>query len=728
MSEAAFKRTGCAEDVPNKIAVLLTLSIVDLSVRVLLNVASAMGSLSPFEEKHPLPRRPKSRNTNSPMPVSQDLSVCATKWNSLKGICKSGRRSVHSRPIHLDSFSTLPDEESSSSDGESVSFDDEVKERGYSYAKVLEAMEEQRLDPSLTKSSSISFNPKLTSSSSLRTVPEHALLKGFVRTSTEENPDPPLITRHSRHLSLDDRRCVPDLSDWNVEGWCPNPPSPFEQPLNTSPSDERSGSESVERIESLITIQESDEYKIKADIGSDSEPAKSKLKNHELKTDIKIEEDYNDSPCSSPTSVFSDSAAKFVHSNFCNPDFYEEPIEMEVQPGYGGSMRQRYTLKRLQSLMSHRSLMSQRSLVSQRSRITVQSSNEDSVRMGYPPRGPLDSMRSFRGRSFRGVSSFRSRGDEEGHPILSDAYRMVRLESCIRKAWKMSMDDAYGTGGETVRENEDSKSAAMNSFRKKSSRRFDRARRISFVKVPADFSEEMLMSQKQMLLNPAYGEEDDGQEDDDEWEQSDMDGETILDTSSVAMRTPLRRLGSSKPVYERCEKNLEEGAYNNPLRLCSFRSYDSDTELELTSVRARNPISRLLSLRVSRGITKDGIALAEIDADEYGSLFFSQVNQNPIRNGMLDKYLTQLVIDDTLDAKKVGDACDPEEDDVQWSTCQSEWVPQELDDKLKCFLMDRFLLDNVLNEMDVNLGALELARVKQKAAAAVSRPRKLRRS
>lgn len=683
------------DDVPNEVAALFVASIVDHSVKVVLNVAYALEIITPFALQNPLPKSKPARNANPP---------------STNGFCKSGRRSVHSRPVLLDSFSTFADEETSLSGDESVSFD-EARELGCSCSHV----EEQRLNPALTKSSSLSFNPKLSSSSSLRTVPEHALLKGFVRSPSKENIDPPLITRHSRHLSLDDKSFAPDLSEWNAE-WCPNPPSPFFQPRNASPPDDCSDSHSIERIESLNTIQESDDYKIKADTSPDTEAAKPTTKKHEIdiKTDIKKEEEYDDSPCSSPTSVLSDSAAaRFINSNFWNPVTDEDPMDVAASPCIGGSMRQRYTLKRLQSLMS------------QRSRVTVQTpSNDGSVRMGYPPRGPQGSMYSFRGRSFRGASSFRSRGDEEGHPVLSDAYRMVRLESCIRKAWKLSMDDAPATGGETYRESEENKSAALKSFRKQGSRRFDRSHRISFVKVPTDLSDEMLM-RGPMLLNPAYGDEDADYET--ESEITDDDGETVLDTASVAMRTPLRRIGSAKPIYKKCEKNLDEGAYDNPLRMCSFRSYDSDTELELSSVRVRNPISRLLSFRVSRGISKDGIALAEIDADEYGSLFFSQVNANPIRNGMLDKYLTQLVIDDTLDAKMMGDL-DPEEDDVQWSTCQAEWVPQELDDKLKCFLMDRFLLDNVLTEMDVNLGALELARVKQKASAVVSRSRKLRRS
>lgn len=682
------------DDVPNEVAALIVASIVDHSVKVVLNVAYALETLTPFALQNPLPTK-TSKATNPP---------------STNGFCKSGRRSVQCRPIHLDSFSTFADEEVSSTGDESVSFDEEMRELCCSCSRV----KEQRLNPALKKSPSQTFNPKLSSSLSLRTVPEHALLKGFVRSPSKENIDPPLITRHSRHLSLDDKSFAPDLSDWNAE-WCPNPPSPFFQPRNASPPDDGSDSHSIERIESLNTIQESDDYKIKADDSLDAEVAKPTTKKQELdlKIDIKKEEDYDDSPCSSPTSVLSDSAAaRFRNTNFWNPEADEDPIDVAASPGIGGSMRQRYTLKRLQSLMS------------QRSRVTVQTpSNDGSVCMGYPPRGPLGSMRSFRGRSFRGASSFRSRGDEEGHPILSDAYRMVRIESCIRKAWKLSMDDANATGGETYRECEENKSTASKSFRKQGSRRFDRAHRISFVKVPADFSDEMLM-RGPMLLNPAYGDED-GADYETESENSD-DGNTILDTSSVAMRTPLRRIGSAKPVYKKCEKNPEEGAYDNPLRMCSFRSYDSDTELELTSVRIRNPISRLLSFRVSRGITKDGIALGEIDSDEYGSLLFSQVNAHPIRKDMLDKYLTQLVIDDTLDANMMGDLCAPE-DDIQWSTCQAEWVPQELDNKLKCFLMDRFLLDNVLNEMDVNLGALELARVKQKASA-VSRRRKLRRS
>ena len=677
-------------------------------------------------------------------------------------MCDEGPKSISGRPLHLDSVSFQ------SEDGWPITDDvlplEPISSQRFSFDKppVLSAALAEK--PSFVKSENSDSSPKLelrpTDSADIE--PEHELLKGFLRKPSADRI-PERRPCHARHLSLEDDRRLSNPPVWSPE---PFPytvvPSPFLQTQEDLSCAEYTDTETVERVDSLGTIIESesdtkDNLKEEkptvtencdtectttdADEKENCEEEKStvvettdegfkKSEKAVIKIDTKTtQDDYFESPCSSPRSNFSDSAAtKFVNSNFCNPAFYEDPIDVLPSPCVGGSIRQRYTMKRLQSLLSQRSL------------VTDQSPRvEEKSFAGRPPRTPThqDSMRSFRGRSFKGlgVSSFRSRsGEEDESQVLSDAYRLVKLESCIRKAWKISMGDSKqeGGGGETFRDRESSGqlSPSMQSFKKIGSRRFDRAHRISFVKVPADFSQEMLMSRKEMLLNPAFGDDDLPTNDGASSMVSDTEGDTVMDTSSVIMRTPLRRLGSTTHEdYEKCEKNLEEGTFDNPLRLCSFRSYDSDTELELTSVRVRNPISRLLSFRLNRGANKDCIPLADIDSDEYGAMMFDRVNSNPIKGGMMEKYLTQLVIDDTLDAHLMGDVpVYADEDSLGWSTCQQEWVPHEMDNRLKCFLLDRFLIDNVLNEVDLDPIALKNAAAKGKKGEPSPAARKLRRS
>lgn len=752
-------------ELPNKYASLLTACVVEMSVRVVLNVSIALKELNqPFRNQYPL-TRPPSRNSRPASPVP------AEKFQ------KAGQISLKQHPLKtLESISTLrseggnEDAESSSgcSDGSDATFT--FNEPRFGAAPLFADLSEEEDEEEIARTLTFGQASSLKQTSSLTTIPEHKLLKGFIRTaSTSDHPTnyelPQEINRrvyrsHARHLSLDDNDQYNISFDWNKDFFASNPPtSPFDQAkLDLSVTEEEHTEEvTVEdpKPQNVDDDNKEQEDSKKCSIKSNPEPEPVTEPKPEMDTATKIEEPVvktaakiktqtkapeairkerpNDteqdiaaaSPCSSPRSVFSDSDATKYNVNFCNPAFLEES---EVQsPMFKGSIRQRYTMKRLQSLLSQRS----RTTV-----LTPQSVDEDaSVATSRPPLSP--SMRSFRKSfkdSFRGsikgtfggrnLNSFRCRGGED--VVLSDAYRMVRLETCIRKAWQISMDDAPSEGCQTLR---GEKASKLNSFRKLKSRRFNKSQRISFVRVPADFSNEMLMSKRDMLLNPAFGDDEvDTQPETDVELDPSVDGETIVDTASVVMRTPLRRMGSvnKDAEYQKCVKNLDEGAYDNPLRLCSFRSYDSDTELELASVRARNPISRLLSFR-NRGITTDGISLAEIDGDEYGALMFDQVNQNPIGKSMLEKYLTQLVIDDAIDVNK-GDCYDPVDDEVGWSTCQQEWVPQELDDELKCLLMDRFLLDNILTEMDVNMSALELARVKQRSHGGQAPRRVLRRS
>ena len=679
-------------------------------------------------------------------------------------MCDEGAKSINGRPLHLRSVSFLSEDERSAT-GDDASHLDPIDSRRFSFDKPPVLHDVLAAKSSVEKSENSESSPKLElrPTDSADSEPEHELLKGFVRKPSADRV-PERRPCHARHLSLEDDRRLSDPRVWSPEPFPYTVPSPFMQSQEDLSCAEYTDTETVERVDSLGTIIESDSD-VKENLKDDKQTVtairdiectttdsdeKENCKEEESvvteapdeackkseQTEIKIEtkttqdddDDYFESPCSSPRSNFSDSAAtKFVNSNFCNPAFYEDPIDVLPSPCVGGSIRQRYTMKRLQSLLS------------QRSRVTEQSpSMEERSLAGRPPRTPhhQDSMRSFRGRSFRGlgVSSFRSRsGEEDECQVLSDAYRLVKLESCIRKAWKISMGDKKqeGGGGETFRDKESSGqlSPTMRSFKKFGSRRFDRAHRISFVKVPADFSQEMMMSHKEMLLNPAFGDDDLPTHDGASSMISDTEGGTVMDTSSVIMRTPLRRLGSTTHEdYEKCEKNLEEGTFDNPLRLCSFRSYDSDTELELTSVRVRNPISRLLSFRLNRGANKECIPLADIDSDEYGAMMFDQVNSNPIKGGMMEKYLTQLVIDDTLDAHLMGDVpvC-ADEDSLGWSTCQQEWVPHEMDNRLKCFLLDRFLIDNVLNEVDLDPIALKKAAAKGKKGEPSPAARKLRR-
>lgn len=678
------------DDVSNSFSVLYAATFVEMSVQVLLNVAMALGASSAFTAQYPLHKRSPSRS-ESPTPVKPSMLCLFYRRVVLqKGFSDAGRKSVHCRPLRFQSIARSAEEDASSDEG-SFTFADFSK--GGAVTQLEDSAHEiDSLNSKSTKNSSVTF-PTLLGSSSLTPVPEHALLRGFVRTPSQENP----VRKHARHLSLDEKTTTVDFASFSPKSatMLSMPPSPFLEEGVVE------ALELVDRVDApLITIEET--RSDKSD-GSQESPVKEKQIKQEIRLNDSAKQVENESSCSSPRSIFSDTAASKFVSNFCNPEFGDE-TDLGMSAGVGGSIRQRYTIRRLQSLLSHRSRMS----------IQTPGSMEDSY--SVVAKSQRSTMRSFR---HRGLNSFRSRasGCIDENPVLSDAYQMVRLESCIRRAWKLTHDDRTIVGNQSFRGSEDkqslnqsiNQSVNLRSFKRMASR-FDRNRRISFVRVPSD-ADGYLRSRREMLLNPAFGDEIAMTED------YESDDETDLDTSSVTMRTPLKKLGQEEIVsFDRCQKNLEKGEYNNPLRCCSFRSYDSDTELELSSVRMRNPISRLLSFRVNRGVTKDGIALAEIGDDEYGSLMFDQVNANPIRDGMLDKYLTQVAIDSVLKPGMMEEEVKEEEegDCVGWSTCQQEYIPQEMDEELKCFLMDRFLLDNVLNEMDVNMGALEIARVKDK--------------
>jgi len=408
------------------------------------------------------------------------------------------------------------------------------------------------------------------------------------------------------------------------------------------------------------------------------------------------------SPCSSIRSNFSDSiAARFVNSNFNNPQYFEEePTEVVSRTPLGGSIRHRYTMRRLQSMLSRRS--------------TLSPSVDGRTTPGRIP--PTSTMRSRRsvGPSMSKRWSFRSRDESGGGgPQLSNAYSFIRLETCIRKAWHLSTNnEAIEEDVPSMKKQTKPMRSELKSIKKQFSRKPDREAEVSFVHVPLNPENRFLGAQEEVVLNPYYGDDTPLDED------GSSEGGNTIDANSVVLRTPLQRIGPIDENYTRCEKNLEEGLYDNPLELCSFRSYDSDTELELTSFRFRNPISKLLDLDRVRGVSKDGIALAELEGNDCSLAMLKEVGKCPIQESMMDKYLTQLVINDAIE--------EPSNEAGGWATCQEEMVPQELDSDLRCFLLERFLLDNVSHEMDVNLEAMELARVQQRRPPSGSR--KLRRS
>lgn len=373
------------------------------------------------------------------------------------------------------------------------------------------------------------------------------------------------------------------------------------------------------------------------------------------------------SPCSSVKSPFSDSVAvKFLNSNFNNPQCFEESWDGMRYTPIKGSMRQRYTMKRMQSLLSRQS--------------TLSSSNED----GTIPRSLS--------RRLSGMSR-----DASGSK-LSGTYSFIRLETCIRKAWNMSANEDTPRTSLSKRQS----TRAMRSGLRSSRRGFNKTSEVSFVPVSMGPVTGLCGSQEQAVLNPYYGddaltvEEDPCSEDED-----------TLGSNSIVLRTPLQRITPIDENYRRCERDFEEGLFNNPLEVCSFRSYDSDTELELTSFKYRNPISKLLELERVRGISKDGISLAELEGNEYSSSMLMEAETCPLRDSMLDKYLTQIAINDVVE--------NPEgKGNAVLGTCQEGSVPQELDDELRCLLLERFLLDNVCHELDVNLEAMELASIQQR--------------
>eukprot|EP00210_Caulerpa_lentillifera_P002827 g2701.t1 len=413
------------------------------------------------------------------------------------------------------------------------------------------------------------------------------------------------------------------------------------------------------------------------------------------------------SPCSSLRSTFSDSiAAKFVNSNFSNPQYFEDDPEPVSRTPMNGSIRHRYTMRRIQSMLSRRS--------------TLSPSVDGRTTPHRIPRSPSILSRRSLATSLSRRLSFRSR--DENAPKLSEAYSVIRLETCIRKAWHMSMNHESLDDAVSVDKRSKPMRSELKSIKKKLSRKPDHRPEVSFVHVPLDPSDRLLAAnQAEAVLNPYFG--DDTQFDE---EMSSSDDGNTLDGNSLILRTPMQRIAPIDENYTRCEKNLDEGLYDNPLELCSFRSYDSDTELELTSFRFRNPISKLLELDRVRGVSKDGIALSELEGNEYGSAMLKEVGKCPVRDSMLDKYLTQLAINNAIESSDQKEGEGTGEDTDKWTTCHEEWVPQELDSGLRCFLLERFLLDNVSHEMDVNLEAMELARVQQRRPPSGSR--KLRRS
>lgn len=373
------------------------------------------------------------------------------------------------------------------------------------------------------------------------------------------------------------------------------------------------------------------------------------------------------SPCSSVRSHFSDSvAAKFLNSNFNNRQCLEDSWDDMRHTPIKGSMRQRYTMKRMQSLLSRQS--------------TLSSSLENGT------------IRRSLSRQLSGMSR-----DASGSR-LSRAYSFIRLESCIRKAWNMSANEDTPRTSLSRRQS----TRAMRSDLRSSRRGFNKKSEVSFVPVSMGPVTGLRGSQEQAVLNPHYGDDALTIEED----PCSEDGDT-LGSNSIVLRTPLQRITPIDENYTRCERDFEEGMFNNPLEVCSFRSYDSDTELELTSFKYRNPISKLLELERVRGVSKDGISLAELEGDEYSSSMLMEAKTRPLRDSMLDKYLTQIAINDVVE--------NPEgEGNVVLGTCQEGSVPQELDDELRFLLLERFLLDNVCHELDVNLEAMELASIQQR--------------
>eukprot|EP00210_Caulerpa_lentillifera_P003508 g3347.t1 len=401
------------------------------------------------------------------------------------------------------------------------------------------------------------------------------------------------------------------------------------------------------------------------------------------------------SPCSSLRSTFSDSVAvKFANSNFANPHHLEDSHELIPRRGkIGGSIRHLYTMRRLQSLLSRRSTFSP-------------SMNGRNTPSAPDRRLSMHSRRSL-ANSYSKRQSFNSRGRSSGR--LLESYSVIRLESCIRKAWRLSRaDECVGH----PLSNEHDTSSVQSELQRQRSRNSE----VKFLRVQADHSTGFLVDQKHAVLNPHFG--DDASLRNEEDDISSDDGET-LKAKSVVLRTPLQNYAPIDENYVRCARNFDEGCYDNPLEVCSLRSYDSDTELELTSFKYRNPISKLLELDRVRGVSKDGIPLAELEGNTYGSTMLKEAEKCPVRDRILDKYLTQIVINDAMEhpKEKTGNELDVK-DSV---ACREQLVSQELDSGLRCLLLERFLLDNVIYEMDVNLEAMELARVQQERTRASSR-------
>lgn len=197
--------------------------------------------------------------------------------------------------------------------------------------------------------------------------------------------------------------------------------------------------------------------------------------------------------------------------------------------------------------------------------------------------------------------------------------------------------------------------------------------------------------------------------------------DSVLDLSSFKYRNPLRQMVKVKS-YKMCVKKLEgqdAGAYENPLRMSSFRSHDS--ELDTGSIRVRNPMKRIASFQedVDNQDPQDHDNLSMVE-EEFATTFIEQTEDENLKNAMMDRFLAQGLISEFEAEANMKDSSVVAEEDHMGSDVESHKkithlseaaLANQADINVMNYVKERFLADCVTNELEKHPDILEMARL-----------------